>query len=78
MESPPGPTGLTRALDVLNQLVFPILMFLLGGFLILHDSTSPPPGIQWQGEAGLGALIVIAATGRGLDVLDRIRGKGGS
>lgn len=62
---------------MLNTLIFPILMFLLGGFLILHDAI-PDGKVDIQGESGLGSLIVIAATGRGLDVLERVRGRGGA
>lgn len=60
---------------MLNQIIFPILMLLTGIALILHDSIWDPP-TQKQGESGVGVLLIVLASGRGLDLIPRFRGRG--
>lgn len=73
MGTPPVNPLPSRAEIVLTRLVFPILMLLTGIVLILHDSILDPP-TEKQGETGIGVLLVILASGRGLDLLPKIKG----
>lgn len=55
--------------ELFRTLIAPIVLFLLGVFLIIYDGIIDPP-TEMQGMSGLALVLIAISTGLGLDLLN--------
>lgn len=66
--TPSNPSA-TALAELFRTLIAPIVLFLLGIFLIVYDGIIDPP-TEMQGMSGLALVLIAISTGLGLDLLN--------